>query len=115
MRGARRAAARPTRLRVAAMDRSCRSVMRGLSALMLGVALAVIQVFVTTADAAQAAKPRQNIIGIITDTLGRPLAGATVELQNAAGLIVAKSKSDAQGHFSFIGLATATYAVFARR
>ena len=69
-----------------------------------------------SADGAQASKPaRKTITGTVTDALGRPLAGAGLELQNSAGRIVAKAKSDAEGRFTFAVVAPAVYAIVASK
>jgi outer membrane receptor protein involved in Fe transport len=89
--------------------------MRSVSILVLGVASLFI-LFVSSAQGAQASKaPRQAITGTVTDALGRPLAGATVELQNSAGKTVAKAKSDTEGRFTFADIAPGVYAVVAKK
>ena len=68
----------------------------------------------SSADGAQTSKvARQTVTGTVTDALGRPLAGAIVELQNSAGKTVAKVKSDAEGRFTFAGVAPGVYAIVA--
>jgi outer membrane receptor protein involved in Fe transport len=53
-----------------------------------------------------------NVIhGLVRDTLGRPIKLANVTLQSASGEVVAHATSDAQGGFSFSGIAPGTYAV----
>jgi len=93
--------------------------MRPFLILVLGLATLLIQIFVifaTSADAAQASKAsRQAVTGIVTDALGRPLAGAAVELQYSAGKTVAKAKSDADGRFTFTVLAPGVYALAATK
>ena len=70
----------------------------------------------STAGGAQASKAlRQTVTGTATDALGRPLKGANVELQNSAGKIVAKAKSDAEGRFTFAGVAPGVYAIVATK
>ena len=65
---------------------------------------------------AQASKaPRGIVTGTATDALGRPLKGANVELQNSAGKVVARTKSDDEGHFTFAGVAPGVYAVVATK
>jgi Carboxypeptidase regulatory-like domain len=44
----------------------------------------------------------QQISGIITDTLGRPLAGAKLELRNENGTPVAAASSDQSGRFNLV-------------
>jgi outer membrane receptor protein involved in Fe transport len=80
--------------------------------------LILLVLFAASARAASALSgktSRQAIAGTVTDALGRPLAGATVELQNSAGKTVAKAQSDAAGSFSFAGVALAIYAVVATK
>ena len=79
--------------------------MRSFPILVLGLATLLTQLFAVPAEGAKTSKPAgKTIVGTITDALGRPLAGAGLELQNSAGKIVAKAKSDAEGRFSFAGL-----------
>ena len=90
--------------------------MRSFLILVLGLAILLIQLFVSSADGAQTSKvPRQTVTGTVTDALGRPLAGANVELQNSAGKTVAKAKSDAEGRFTFAGVAPGVYAIVAKK
>src|SRR5207244_2864833 len=90
--------------------------MRSFPILVLGLAILLIQLFVSSADGAQASKaPRQAVIGTVTDALGRPLAAAAAELQDSAGKTVAKARSGADGRFTFTGLAPGVYAVVATK
>ncbi len=57
----------------------------------------------------------QRLAGTVQDSLGRPVAGAKVSLQSAAGKVVAKTATDAQGHFSFARVNPGTYAVMATK
>jgi outer membrane receptor protein involved in Fe transport len=83
---------------------------------MLGLATLLTWPLVSLADGASASKPaRKTIIGTVTDALGRPLGGAAIELQNSAGKIVAKAESDAEGRFTFAGVAPAMYAILATK
>lgn len=89
--------------------------MRSFPILMLGLAT-LLTLVVSPVDGAQASKPaRKTITGTVTDALGRPLAGAAIELQNSAGRIVAKAQSDGAGRFTFAGVAPATYAILASK
>ncbi|HEY4375118.1 MAG TPA: TonB-dependent receptor [Burkholderiales bacterium] len=54
-----------------------------------------------------------SVAGKLSDALGRPLAGATVQLRGADGKIAARGQSDAQGAFAFRGVAPGVYAVVA--
>ena len=58
---------------------------------------------------------RKTVTGKVTDALGRPLKDAGLELQDSAGKIVAKAQSDADGRFTFAGVAPAVYAVVATK
>ena len=90
--------------------------MRFFSILVLGLATLLIQLLVSSAQGAQASKaPRGIVTGTATDALGRPLAGAAVELQNSAGKVVAKTSSNAEGRFTFTGVAPGVYAVVATK
>ena len=90
--------------------------MRSFTILMLGLAILLTRPLVSSADGALASKPaRKTITGTVTDALGRPLAGAGLELQNSAGKIVAKAKSDAEGRFTFANVAPAVYAIVASK
>jgi protocatechuate 3,4-dioxygenase beta subunit len=90
--------------------------MRSFPILIIGLATLLIQPLVSHAAGTETSKPaRQTITGKVTDALGRPLAGAALELQNSAGKIVAKAESDTEGHFTFAGVAPAVYAVVASK
>jgi hypothetical protein len=90
--------------------------MRSYTILMLGLAILLTRPLVSFADGAQASKPaKKTITGTVTDALGRPLAGAGLELQNSAGRIVAKAESDARGHFTFSNVAPAVYSIIASK
>ena len=90
--------------------------MRSFTILVLGLATLLTWPFVSTAGAAQASKAlRRTVSGTATDALGRPLKGANVELQNSAGKVVARAKSDAEGRFTFTGVAPGVYAVVAKK
>lgn len=54
-----------------------------------------------------------TVAGTVHDTLGRPVAGATVILQSADGHEVAHATADSAGHFSFTAVAAGTYAIVA--
>ena len=63
---------------------------------------------------AAAAGPAAGVItGFVKDALQRPIAGATVRLQDAAGRTVATAKSGADGGFEIKGLASGVYAASA--
>ena len=90
--------------------------MRSFAIFMFGLAILLTWPQVSAADGAQTSQPaRKTITGKVTDALGRPLAGAALELQDSAGKIVAKAKSDAEGRFTFASVAPAVYAVVAKK
>src|ERR1700741_1881897 len=94
----------------ASLSEEC--AMRFFPILVLGLATLLIQLLVSSAQGAQASKtPRGGVTGTATDALGGPLAGANVELQDSAGKVVAKTKSDTEGRFTFTGIAPGVYAV----
>ncbi len=51
------------------------------------------------------------IRGIVNDALGRPLAGVALSLRTAAGQVVGRAQSGADGRFAFADLAAGVYAV----
>lgn len=67
-------------------------------------------VFMQLAQAAQ-----QNITGTVKDALGRPLAKVQLVLQTADGHILARTRSDRNGAFTFRNIANGTYAVVANK
>jgi len=75
-----------------------------------GTALALLLAFAQPAFAQQAA-----IEGEVRDALGRPLAGATIMLEGSDGKAVAQTTGDQNGHFSFRGVSTGTYALVATK
>src|SRR6185312_11776913 len=56
--------------------------------------------------------PRGAIVGTVADTGSHPLAGVTVSVYDSAGALLRTASTDAAGHYSVSGLATANY--FAR-
>lgn len=62
----------------------------------------------TPATAIQPAISRA-IHGTVTDSLGRPLADATISLLAADGHSLGTARSDAAGHFAFTGIVPGTY------
>jgi outer membrane receptor protein involved in Fe transport len=55
-----------------------------------------------------------TVQGRVIDSLGRPLAGALLEVKNASGAVLARARSDANGSFQFPGLPAGTYEVDAQ-
>ena len=79
--------------------------MRNILRITLGLALMVAG---HEARADQAA-----IEGHVHDSLGRPIAGASVILQGADGKILARTTGDHNGHFVFHDIGAGTYAIVA--
>ena len=63
-----------------------------------------------TATASISASPTA-ISGSVVATTGTGLAGVTVQLRNAANVVIATTTTDASGNYSFSGLAAGTYSV----
>ena len=79
----------------------------------MGAACALVFAIATPSYAA--ALPAGQIVGQINDTLGKPIAGAGVVLQNTSGTAVARTQTDASGQFSFSAIAAGVYAVLASK
>ncbi|MDB5406132.1 MAG: Outer rane receptor protein mostly Fe transport [Rhodospirillales bacterium] len=62
---------------------------------------------------AWAAPPAGVVEGIAKDSLARALSGAQLRLETPDGQVLGRTAADAQGHFSFSGIAPGTYAVVA--
>lgn len=62
---------------------------------------------------AQTSAAPKEVAGVVNDALGRPLAGATINLQQADGKVLGTTQSDQQGHFVFKQVSPGTYAVVA--
>jgi len=52
-----------------------------------------------------------SVGGLVTDSLGKPVADANVVLQTATGASAGTTKTDASGHFSVQDVAPGTYAI----
>ena len=52
-----------------------------------------------------------EISGIVQDSLGRPIAGATLNLKTVTAKVIVSTQSDAEGRFHFTDIARGTYAV----
>src|SRR5580704_15462777 len=90
--------------------------MRSFAIVMLGLAILLTQPLVSFADGAPGStSARKAITGKVTDAIGRPLAGARLELQNNAGRTVARANSDTEGRFTFAGIAPGVYAIVASK
>jgi outer membrane receptor protein involved in Fe transport len=90
--------------------------MRSFAIVMLGLAILLTQPLVSFADGApESTSARKAITGKVTDAIGRPLAGARLELQNNAGRTVARANSDTEGRFTFAGIAPGVYAIVASK
>ncbi len=75
-------------------------------------AMLVLACIFTSAASADTVAPRE-VDGIVNDSLGRPLVGASVSLKNADGQTVADTRSDSLGHFHFNNIMSGTYSVSA--
>ncbi|CAB3790098.1 TonB-dependent receptor [Pararobbsia alpina] len=65
----------------------------------------------TMASHVWAAPGNGSVGGFVTDSLGKPVADASVVLQTATGASAETTKTDAGGHFSMQNIAPGTYAV----
>ncbi len=54
-----------------------------------------------------------SIDGTVSDAIGQPLAGATINVKGATGNVVATVRSDTAGHFAVPALPIGVYVVFA--
>lgn len=86
------------------------------------IASGILMVLGTSAYAADSTQAIQNSVqpadhidGQIKDSLGRPVAGATIQLQAPDGKKLGVTSSDAQGHFSFTRLSSGVYALVASK
>ena len=77
-----------------------------LALLVVGLGTVVVEV---TAQAAG------TVGGVAKDALGRPLSGVQLRLEATDGRVVARTTADAQGRFTFTGVAPGTYAVVGER
>ncbi|HJU10894.1 MAG TPA: TonB-dependent receptor [Candidatus Binataceae bacterium] len=80
---------------------------------LVSVALFTLLLRVAPATAAGAASQRVN--GTITDALGRPVNGASLVFQREDGHIIARTRSDRNGHFEFVHIRPGTYAIVANK
>src|SRR5579862_1487700 len=99
------------------MSWRCGMLRRSACALAVSAALGFFQ---STASAVEllaqaSADTLGQVRGTVKDALGRPLAGVSVGLRTPGGTIAARSTSDAEGGFSFQGVAPGTYAVVAEK
>lgn len=56
-----------------------------------------------------------GVQGLVQDSLGRPIAGASLSLKTASGGVIGNTQSDANGRFVFTGINQGTYAVQAEK
>jgi len=83
---------------------------------MLSVGLCALQLLLNNPVNARAAdSASRRISGTITDTLGRPVDGAELVLQNQEGRIFARTTSVRSGHFEFANIRPGTYAIVATK
>ena len=57
----------------------------------------------------------QDVTGTVNDALGRPIAAATVTLQDARGKTKGQTMSDSAGHFTISSVPPGTYAVIVNK
>ena len=81
--------------------------------LRLSAAMALAYGLAVPGAHAQGPASPHEVDGTVNDALGRPLAGAKINLQTAEGKVIGSTRSDRQGHFTFKGIAPGTYAVVA--
>jgi outer membrane receptor protein involved in Fe transport len=72
-------------------------------------------VFFAVAQPAVAAPPVKTVEGEAKDALGQPLAGVQLRLEAPDGSVVGQATTDAQGHFTVIGVAPGTYSVIGEK
>ena len=91
--------------------------MRSFPILMLGLATLLIQPLVSVCRRRTdvEGRPGRAITGKVTDATRQAACGRQLELQNSAGKTVAKAKSDAEGRFTFAGVAPGVYAIVASK
>jgi len=70
-------------------------------------------VFFTVTRALAQAGAGAEVRGLVNDSLGHPLAQASVSLQGGDGRTVAQTRTGSDGRFAFQGVAPGTYAVVA--
>jgi hypothetical protein len=90
------------------MKKTCRWRLQVAALAVLVFALAHV-----SAVHAQATGGRPALMGMVKDSLGRPLEGVLVQLDARSGARVATTRSEASGAFSFEALPPGTYAVVA--
>ena len=74
------------------------------------IAIACLMILGLVAPCVAAA---QQISGIVTDTLGRPLAGAKIELRNQNDAVVGAARSDQSGRFKLVHAAPGVFSLVA--
>lgn len=93
------------------------SVRRQLVAVFLGLSGPALsfQALATEPQLLAASTSEGTVDGIVVDGDGKPVAGARIQLANAAGKVVARAQTDSHGVFSISGIAPGSYAVSAAR
>jgi outer membrane receptor protein involved in Fe transport len=75
------------------------------------LALGISSFLMSLPVAAWAAPPAGVVEGVAKDSLERALSGAQLRLETPDGKVLGRTATDAQGHFTFSGIAPGTYAV----
>jgi outer membrane receptor protein involved in Fe transport len=83
--------------------------------LVCGATLSVSSLFIHADAAAPPTESPAAISGSVVDSAGTPVAGAIVQLSDAAGHQVAHATADGAGHFDLRGLAPGHYLAAARK
>jgi hypothetical protein len=79
---------------------------------MLAAGLCLLQLLLNSlADASDASAVSPRVSGTVSDTLGQPLSGAELTLQNQQGRVVGRVRSDRSGHFRFATVRPGIYAI----
>ncbi|MEM5387939.1 TonB-dependent receptor [Paraburkholderia phymatum] len=68
-------------------------------------------VFFAVASRAWGASGGTTLTGTVSDPVGKPVANAKVDIQDASGATISTSSTDTTGHFAIGGVAPGTYAV----
>src|SRR5438552_11738461 len=81
----------------------------------IAVSLALLVVGLGGVVVAVTAQATGTVAGIAKDALGRPLSGVQLRLEATDGRVAGRTTTDAQGRFTFTGVAPGTYAIVGER